>query len=74
MIKIRYGNGNLTLYTMTVSELIQKLQEFDSNLPVLATWEFQYKDIREESFSKEKVSCPHYMKEDHQEALVINVE
>ncbi|CAB3805556.1 hypothetical protein [Pararobbsia alpina] len=68
MVKLQTGKGRI-YETMTVSEVIAELQKFDPDLPVLATWDGQFKAVDGYTLLIE----PHGLVGDGTEALVLDV-
>lgn len=72
MKEFRYEKGHLAGRTLTVKELIEKLHEYDDDLPVMATWESVNAYIDPDNFELKTVSKGH--DEDECVCLVIDVE
>lgn len=53
MKKFRYELGHEAGETLTVGELVDKLSEYPSDMPVISTWERVYTFIGNDDFSTE---------------------
>lgn len=68
----RYAAGHKACETMTAAELIELLQKYPSDIPVMATWEGVLSHIDTFSCEKRLVSSCH--PDDACECLIFDVE
>jgi len=55
MIRLKYPNGNPRMKTMTVGELIARLNEYDTRMPVVFEWETTLNGIEPIDFGVEVI-------------------
>lgn len=71
MKTFHYELGHVAGKTVTVKELINILESFDGDMPVMATWEGVNAYIEKEDFSIERVNK--WKKEEACDCVVIDV-
>jgi len=70
MVTFKYKNGVTKGQTMTVKELIEKLDEYHKDMPVIFTWEGIYTFVDNDDF---KVSFEQTTESSAEDCLIIDV-